>query len=61
VGSDGFLELLDVLGPALTEGCLGLAVSLLPFLRCRIDLVAVLAYMCARNGSTHELGEYREI
>jgi hypothetical protein len=51
VGSDGFLELLDVLGPALSEGRLGLAVSLLPFLRRRIDLVAVLACMC-----THQLG-----
>ena len=41
MGSDGFLELLDVLRPALSESRLGLAVSLLPFLRCGIDLAAV--------------------
>lgn len=43
MGSDGLLELLDVLGPALTEGRLCLAVSLLPLLRRRIDLSIALA------------------
>lgn len=36
--ADGLLELLDVLGAALAEGSLGLAVALLPFLRGSIDL-----------------------
>lgn len=35
---DGALELLDVLGAALTEGSLGLAVALLALLRSGIDL-----------------------
>jgi hypothetical protein len=43
MGSDGLLELLDVLGPALTEGRLCLAVSLLPLLRRRVDLTVTLA------------------
>jgi hypothetical protein len=43
VGADGFFQLLDVLGPPLTESGLGLAVSLLPFLRRSIDLRAALA------------------
>jgi hypothetical protein len=45
MSSDGLLELLDVLGPALSEGRLGLAISLLPFFRRRIDLAAASAYM----------------
>jgi hypothetical protein len=36
--ADGLLELLDVLGAALAEGRLGLAVTLLPLLRGSIDL-----------------------
>lgn len=36
--TDGFLELLDVLGTALTESSLGLSVSLLALLRGSIDL-----------------------
>ena len=35
---DGLLELLDVLGTPLPEGSLGLAVPLLPLLRCGVDL-----------------------
>lgn len=50
---DGFLELLDVLGAALSKSSLGLAVSLLPLLRRRIDLPAALAY-ARKQQSTHE-------
>lgn len=38
VDTDGFLELLDVLGASLAEGGLGLAVPLLAFLRGCVDL-----------------------
>ena len=38
MGADGFLQLLDVLGPALSKSGLGLTVSLLPLLRGSIDL-----------------------
>lgn len=43
VSSDGFLELLDILGPALSEGRLGLAVSLLPLLGSCVDLTAAIS------------------
>ena len=46
MGADGFLKLLDVLGPALSESGLGLAVSLLPLLRGSIDLGAELFSKC---------------
>lgn len=36
--TDGFLELLDVLGPSLAERSLGLSVSLLALLRSGVDL-----------------------
>ncbi len=42
MGTDGFLQLLDVLGPALSKSGLGLTVSLLPLLRGSIDLGAEL-------------------
>ena len=41
VGANSIFKLLDVLSPALTERSLSLAVPLLPFLGCGIDL-----YMC---------------
>jgi hypothetical protein len=44
MGSDGLLELLDVLGPALSEGRLRLAVPLLPLLGRGVDLPTALAY-----------------
>ena len=43
VRTDGILELFDVLGAALPERRLGLAVPLLPLLRSRVDLPAASA------------------
>lgn len=46
MGADGLLELLDVLGSALTKSSLGLTVPLLSLLRCRIDLLCWLVHVC---------------
>ena len=50
VDTDGLLELLDVLGTALTEGSLGLSVSLLALLRSSINLFRVMLAMWAADG-----------
>lgn len=44
--ADGLLQLLDVLGASLSEGCLGLTVALLALLGSGIDLVQRLACVC---------------
>jgi hypothetical protein len=54
VSPDGLLELLNVLGAALTECCLGLAIPLLSLLGCRIDLPAALANGAQAAARAHE-------
>lgn len=49
VDLDGLLELLDVLGTPLPESSLRLAVPLLPFLRCGVDLDFIVSNKLARH------------
>lgn len=55
IAFDGRFQLLDVLRPPLSEGCLRLSVALLTFLRCGIDLRRFIstgiAEKCARVNS----------
>ena len=46
---DGLLELLDVLGTPLPKRGLRLAVPLLPFLRCGVDLDFIVSNKLARH------------
>lgn len=56
VDLDRLLELLDVLGAALAEGGLGLAVPLLPLLRGGVDLYPVLVTTVTHSGRESIVG-----
>ena len=55
--ADGLLQLLDVLGTTLTEGCLGLTVALLALLGSGINLAQQLVYVQVIKCSC--IGAYR--